>query len=183
MHAFFWGWMLLCSFMWQEFTGREEDNHVRRPVYRAKVPHSWVRLDPSGSIEDTTKPNISFQIDEKVQLTVHSFPSMRIPPRAQVERWLGQAHGDVHEVSHGGFVGLCLRAPTLLAWSLQLDFEHDQILRLLASSKAEEAHFEQMRADYTIKAVGPEALIEKHREEIELFAHSFELIQEIPARS
>ncbi len=178
----------------QEFTGRDElvsdQTRVRRPVYRAKVPCGWKRIETDGSLMDTKIPNIAFEIEEGLKVTVHTFPSAsletRIPPFAQVERWKRQLSGDVKtlskQIAHGGFAGIALEAPTLLAWSMQLDTEHYQTLAFLANSDAEKEHYKQMSADYTIKATGPEELIEKHKEELFLFANSFELIQEIPRR-
>jgi len=40
----------------------------------------------------------------------------------------------------------------------------------------------QMRSDFTIKAVGWRDALEKHKDEIVMFANSFELIEEIPTR-
>lgn len=180
----------------QEFAGREEvvlDRvKLRRPVYQAKVPKSWIRIDPEGSIQDTRKPIVTFHIDEQLTLNLHTFPSEnlkeRIPPSAQIERWKRQlksepAQAIVEIVGQGGFTGLFVEAPSLLAWSMQMDMEHYQTLSFLAHSPSEQEHFKQMRADFTIKVTGPEEKIKKHREEICLFANSFELIQEIPKRT
>ncbi|MCC5832975.1 MAG: hypothetical protein JJU12_08050 [Chlamydiales bacterium] len=176
----------------EEFTGREESAGaalVRRPVYRAKVPAGWKRVDHDGSIQDTREPNVSFLIDEELKVTIHTFPSNRleerIPPKAQVARWmrqLGEVETRLEPACRCGFFGLCLEGPTILAWSMQLDFEHYQTLSFLASCPMEEEHFKQMRADYTIKAAGPSELIARHRKELQFFAESFELIQEIPGR-
>ncbi len=38
----------------------------------------------------------------------------------------------------------------------------------------------QLRSDYTIKATGAPDSIDRHREDIEQFARSFELIEELP---
>ena len=159
---------------------------VRRPTYRAKVPSGWKRVEPEGTIEDTTLPNVTFLIGEEIHLYVHTFPTQsleeRIPPQAQITRWVRQIGEQPHQVTpigHGGFAGLQLESADVLARSLQLDLEHYQTLSFLASTKEEEEYYKQMRADYTIKVVGP---YEKHREEIDLFANSFELIQELPAR-
>ncbi len=203
MKKIFLGFLLLVScnkcpdkvppFTIQEFTGREESISekvmVRRPVYRAKVPIGWIRLDPEGSLLDTTQPNVSFLIDENLKVTVHTFPTdtleQRIPPSAQVKRWqrqLGDIKAIVKTACHGGFVGLFFEGPTVLAWSMQLDLEHYQTLSFLALSCAEEEYFKQMCADYTIKVSGPLKKIKKYRQEIFVFANSFELIQEIPKR-
>lgn len=180
-------------FTLQEFSGREErvgeTVMVRRPVYRAKVPNGWIRYDPEKPITDTREPNVTFLIEDALKVTVHTFPTVnleeRIPPIAQVERWKQQINGittSLATVSHGGFVGLCFEGPAVLAWSMQLDFEHYQTLSFLASSLLEEEHFKQMRADYTIKATGPQELIDRHKDELHFFANSFELIQGIPKR-
>lgn len=185
--------LLALTFTQQEFTGREEraenQNWVRRSVYRAKVPDGWVRIDPHGPLSDTTKANVTFMIENQVKVAIHSFPTerleQRIPPEAQVERWKSQCKGvetKISRVTRGGFDGLLFQAQGVIAWSLQLDMGHYQTLAFLATTPREEEHFKQMRADYTIKATGPQELIDKHREALFLFANSFELIQEIPKR-
>lgn len=70
----------------------------------------------------------------------------------------------------------------VLGWSLQLSPEHYRMLSHPSSAENEDK-YQQMRADVTIKAVGPKALTEKHRTKIMAFARSFELIEEIPVRS
>lgn len=182
-------------FTLQEFLGRDEivsyGKSIRRPVYHAKVPKGWKRIDPNEQepLTDSRKPIVSFVIEENLHLRVHTFPTddldERIPPVAQIERWKQQLKNgkcQVQSVGHGGFAGLFLESCGVLAWSMQLDFDHYQTLAYLGTTVEEEEHFKQMRADYTIKVTGPQELIEKHREELMLFAKSFELIQEIPSR-
>lgn len=181
----------------QIFTGRGETisygQKVRRPVYQAKVPLVWRRIDPSPDdpLSDTTKPIVKFSLDENVTLSVHTFPTSsleeRIPLTAQVERWRSQLKGApcmLDRVGHDGFAGLYFEGKnettTVCAWCLQLDFAHYQKLHFMAATLEEEEHYKQMSADYTIKVSGPTALIEKHKKEILLFAGSFELIDEIP---
>ena len=183
----------------QEINGRDEiisyNQKVRRPVYRAKIPLSWKRIDPEGldSLLDTTKPIVSFEIADKLRLTLHTFPTTsleeRIPPAAQIERWRNQLKGGsfyIEKITQGGFAGLYFEGKrentTVCAWSMQLDSQHYQTLHFLASTVEEEEHYKQMAADFTIKVSGPGESIEQHWEEIALFANSFELIQEIPAR-
>jgi hypothetical protein len=187
-------------FTLQEFNGRDEiisyGQMVRRPVYHAKVPLTWKRIDPLPieSLLDTTKPIVAFAIDENVTLTVHTFPSSsqeeRIAATAQIERWINQLKGGdylIEKVSHSGFAGLFFEGKqekiTVCGWSLQLDLDHYQTLHFLTSTVEEEEHYKQMAADYTIKVSGLSTLIDQHREEISLFADSFELIQELPLRS
>jgi hypothetical protein len=189
----------LPPFALQQFNGRDENiayrHRVRRPVYQAKVPLQWRRIDPAPqeSLLDTTKPIVSFTLDEHVVVTVHTFPTdsleERIPPALQVERWQRQMKGGschIENVGHGGFTGLYFEGSndqkTSCCWSLQLDLDHYQTLHFLAESVEEEEHYKQMAADYTIKVTAPSSLIEKYREEISLFANSFDLIQELPTR-
>ena len=172
-----------------EIVGRDT-----RPVYRAKVPETWVSLPPEGALSDTTKPNAAFLIDDSVRVTVHSFPTdsfeERISPMAQVERWRRQI-APLEEVVEGaaraGFIGLFYEGRhvdhSVLAWSMQLDAEHYLTLQFLEGTPEERAFFKQLRADYTIKVTGPSEVIEKHRRELLEFAKSFELIQEIPKRT
>ncbi len=183
----------------QEFNGRDElisyGQMVRRPVYQAQVPLGWKRIDPEAQETnlDTTKPIVSFEIEDQIVLTVHNFPSEsleeRVPLEAQVQRWQKQLPGIesvVENVAHGGFYGLYLEGKTseltLAAFAFQLDLEHYQTLHFFAGTVEEEEHYKQMSADFTIKVCGPCAMIERHREEIRLFANTFELIQEIPTR-
>jgi len=186
-------------FALQQIQGRDEliswGKFVRRPVYQAKIPLMWKRVDPSEneSLLDTTKPIVSFRVDKEVVLNVHTFPAYsleeRIPPSAQIERWHSQLKPTKYKVEaavYSGFAGLYFEGKnseeSLLAWSLQLDMEHFQTLHFLSGTVEEEEHYRQMAADYTIKVYGPSTLVEKHREEILLFATSFELIQELPER-
>jgi hypothetical protein len=179
---------------WQQICGRDEGTpQERTPIYRVKVDTTWRRVDPEGgsSIADTRLPNCTFLISEggeEVRITVHTFPSdgleERIPPQAQVARWKGQFKkiepGSliVAQRAYGGFAGLYFEAAgtlngqeeQVMAWSMQLDMRHFQAL----SAKQE-------RADYTIKVVGPYELVNQHRDQIERFAHSFELIHPIPS--
>jgi hypothetical protein len=181
--------------------------YSRPQVYRARVPANFFRKEPdfSESIVDTTKPLCEFIIDEqnkgKIRITVHNFPSEnaeeRIPSNAQVARWKRQfAELDLVTVTqtpqaYGGFSGLFFEGSgtlanehiTMMAWTMQLAPEHYSALsfHMNLSQVPQEKHFwKQMRGEYTIKAIGPSALMLKHRREIAAFARSFELIQEIP---
>jgi len=171
------------SSQWQEISGRDVDL-----VYRAKVPHQWNRTDPAGPIHDTTLSLCEFMIDD-IRITIHNFPSNtideRIPPFAQIERWkrqipsLDPISANITPQSHGGFVGYLFEGTgnneTTMAFSMQIATEHYQTLSRDISSKSK-----QMRADYTIKAVGPTDSIQMRKEELLSFARSFELIEEIP---
>jgi len=186
-------------FTWQEINGRDEivayGQRVRRAVYHAQIPLGWQRFDPahSKSNEDTTQPIVSFVIDDGLALVVHTFPSNnldeRIPPIAQVQRWQGQLQKcqAVQRVGHSGFTGLYLEGMNekggVRAWAMQLDMQHYQTLHFLAGTVEEEEHYKQMSADYTIKVFGPVEKLEQHRNAIDLFVNSFELIQEIPSRT
>ncbi len=185
---------------WQVICGRDEgqglDRVVRYPLYRAKVPKDWIRKDSTESVADTTRPLVEYSIDGNIVVTVHNFPAdaleKRIPPEAQIERWKRQLNGEEEVLkpqAHGGFAGLALCAvrrsdnncSAVLGWAMQLAPEHFQNLQL-AGTEEEMRHFRQMRSDYTIKAKGPPDLIEQHKSMIELFADSFELIEELPTR-
>lgn len=193
---------------WYQITGRDEKlsavEFKRQVIYQARVPKTWLVLVPEEalSLSDTTLANCTFQIDhgkEFVKITVHSFPSSaieeRIPPAAQIGRWLRQFEEiDPSAISivpeaRAGFAGYHLEAcgrhqnnlkeqTLMLAWAMQLDPSHYHALNL---SNNTEEHLRQLRADYTIKAVGPKELVEQSRDEILTFARSFELIDEIPS--
>ncbi len=182
---------------WQEIAGRDLGHSliIRHPVYRARVPYHWKRVDPLPSVSnaDTTKPLVEFWIDDQVSVNVHNFPSdsleERIPPAAQVARWRKQLVGlnpkeaVVKPISRAGFAGLFFEGQghdvLVMAWSLQLDAEHYRVL--LKGENRENGDFlKQMRADVTIKVVGPPDVVESYQDELMDFAGSFELIQEIP---
>lgn len=176
-----------------EFAGR----HLRQlPIYRVKVPKTWqCRLpSPDESIADTTKPLCEFFIREgeqqEIRITIHQFPTEKIddrtPPQAQISRWkqqfdqLDQNALFIIPQSFSGFVGLLFEASgimkgketTVMGWSMQIAGEHyhrmsDHVLK-------------EMRADVTIKVVGPKTLVSKYRPQLVAFGRSFELIQEIP---
>ncbi len=185
---------------WQEIYGRDEGFPIQRfPVYRAKIPLSWLRQDPTPteSIADTKKALCEFFIkegSEKIYITIHNFPleqlTKSIPPIAQIQRWKGQLEErdptliTIKPITHGGFVGLSLESQgmmkgkliKILGWSMQLGSEYDQLLIL-----KNETFAKQQRAAYTIKAVGPPSLINKYKKSITAFADSFELIEELPS--
>jgi len=184
------------AFPWVTIAGREEP---RTPLYRAQVA-PVLRLKPElqvlslkpelQNLKDTTIPLAEFTIED-VKVTVHNFPSDRledrIPPAAQIARWKQQfdeilpSNTQISPAAHGGFSGLYFQGTgishglphAVLGWSMQIAPEHYQNLH--------DQRYRQMRSDYTIKAVGPPDQIQKHRKEIEQFANTFELIEEIPS--
>jgi hypothetical protein len=78
------------------------------------------------------------------------------------------------------------REEGMLGWAMQLAPEHYATLTA-AKNKAlqleESEEINQMRADFTIKATGPKPLIKLHKDAINNFARSFELINSIPQTS
>ena len=71
----------------------------------------------------------------------------------------------------------------VLAWGMSLSPEHDHILRSVQIELPEKVDYlSDLRADYTIKAIGNTEEIDTHRKAILAFARSFELIEEIPNR-
>lgn len=176
---------------WVAIHGR--DVAVNDPIYRARVPSNWQRQAPvsDDQREDTMQPNCHLRIEDSegsIDIIVHNFPSesmeARIPPAAQVARWQRQVGARastadlVQPIAHAGFIGLSYAADGVMAWSLQLAKEHYLALSMAPDSRRKH----QMRADYTIKATGPEGALARHRREITAFARSFELIDEIPVR-
>jgi hypothetical protein len=172
-----------------------------RPIiYRIKAPKAWTYSQPSlnDSLTDTTLALCEFSIEEdgqSIRITIHNFPSdkieERIPPKAQIARWkqqfqeLSTASVIIKPQAYSGYTGLFFEGSgkfngtltTILGWSMQMGREHYQTLSVFDHSL-----YKQMRADVTIKAVGPTDLMQKKRQEIEQFARSFELINEIPTR-
>jgi len=186
------------DYSWQEFQARNEELSLVRPViYRAFVPNSWTRKDfgANGSISDTKKPICEFIVADsadQVHLTIHTFPfnhsQARIPCQAQMMRWKNQFEElhplltHVYNETHGGFCGMKLEAQgvfqqkeqKMIAWSMELANEHERQLHLSAR-KIDNYKL----ADYTIKVVGSPHLVDKHKNEIQKFAESFELIEEL----
>lgn len=183
-----------------DLTSPTEDFKQSRPLlYRAMTPSDWMRKDPSPteSIADTMKPIAEFSIqegEEVVAITLHTFPVSSeipsIPAPAQISRWKRQfdpldiAAAHTEEEAHGGFKGIFFEGsgilngtPTMvLAWSMQLAPAYIKIL-----SQEKHSLNIKKRADYTIKAIGPPSLLQKHRSDIVAFARSFELIDELPS--
>lgn len=176
-----------------------------RPLYRIKYDPTWIVRDPlqDEDLSDTTKALCEFIIPDAegvIRINFHSFPSeaidQRIPPTAQVARWQRQfeelSPHDSYTLpqSFSGYAGLLFcgagtmqgKPMKMMAWSLQLGPTHYRSL-LYPSSHQENQLYRQMRADITIKAIGPTALVEKHADAILAFARTFELIEEIPERS
>lgn len=191
----------------QEIFGRDNS---QLPLYQVKVPKKWKnQIQSALSLEDTTKPLCEFIIQNnehdsdteksmgQIRITIHNFPSEsiteRIPPNAQIARWKRQLTKmdpnslSVEPQAFGGFVGFLFEGTgllsedptTILGWIMQIAPEH---YRALNRPGKDVNYRKQMRADYTLKAVGPKQLIEKYKDEIIVFARSFELIQEIPSQ-
>lgn len=188
----------------QIIKGRDHQG-TRLDVYRVRVPASWIRKDtlPEESLIDTTKSICEFMISKGtsfIRITIHNFPSdtmdQRIPPAAQIARWERQfdllisSESSTIPQAFNGFVGLKFKGVgtlnqkevIVLGWSVQLSKEHYRTLTY-PKTPLESTLFSQMRADVTIKAVGPKELMEDKEIEIHEFARSFELIAEIPSRS
>jgi hypothetical protein len=180
---------------WKEIQGRNG-----QLIYRARIPAHWdCILTPIDQLKDTMKPLCTFT-SGGVSITIHNFPNdkieNRIPPKAQVARWKGQfqdlnsSNSFTMPESHAGFSGYYFEGVGLiggekkmvLAWAMQIATDHYHFLTY-PSTKEEVNNFPQMRADYTIKAIGMVDAIEKNKDDIITFARSFELIQDIPSRS
>lgn len=188
----------------QDIMGRGEEAD-RQSIYRIRAPERWIRRDPlpGESLNDTTKALCEFIIleeTETVRISIHNFPSTkieeRVPVEAQLARWRRQfetldvAQSRTMPQAFSGYVGLLFEGngilkgkPTMvLGWVLQMAPEHYLMLSR-SKSPEDEKLYNQMRSDVTIKAVGPKALMNKHKQDIIAFGRSFELILEIPVRS
>ena len=146
-----------------------------RPLYRAALEPGW-QLTSEMPNSDTTVPNAVVWVEEDLSITVYNFPQEKqIPPRAQIERWKKQLPTETETlttpVSWSGYEGLFFEAPTVLGWAFSVGSVH---YRHLTDP--------EKRADVTLKATGTPEAMTRHREAIEAFAHSFEMIEEIPAR-
>ncbi len=174
----------------------------RNPIYQAVIPENW-RIDKQSLEQlnfDTKLPLVEIHIvdnQEIIRITVHNFPTEsideRIPPLAQIQRWKEQftttdpLSETITPQAFSGFIGYLFEIRgeqkgeriSLLAYSLQICREHYRTL----SSPYFPLSFEetqQMRSDVTIKAMGKDFMIEKHKQDIIRFARSFELIHDIP---
>lgn len=185
----------------EQIPGRHQESRL---VYQAQVPSDWIRQNPSSDfLTDTTKPLCEFSIQEgedTIRITIHSFPSLRaeerIPPMAQIMRWKRQLKDidpttvEVIPQAYAGFVGFLFMGSgrlkgelaAVMGWSMQISPEHYRVLSKMGAVTGDN-HFQQMSADYTIKATGPKKLMEKHKQVMVAFARSFELIEEIPVHS
>lgn len=153
------------------------------PIYQAEAPLSWKKIDPKAhqNLSDTTVPICSFEVGN-ILITVHNFPytslDQRVPPIAQIARWKEQFYvhnGDVTPIAHGGFGGFRLEAHDpygkgIIAYAMQMT---PSLFHIVDNP--------QIKADYTIKAVGPKSEMEEERNGIDAFANSFELIEPIPS--
>lgn len=151
----------------ETFSGR----YTKRALYQTEVPLHWQRIEPEGDLRDTKIPIVSYQIEDAL-LTLHTFPyssfEMRIPPEAQVERWKRQFNnaGEVTQVAHGGFGGFRHEIEgEMIGYAMQLS---PVLFKAILD--------QDIRADYTIKCVGPQITLEKYRDEIDDFATNFEWI-------
>lgn len=188
----------------QVIDGRD-DGQGRLSLYRVQAPISWIRHDPlpTDSLKDTTKFLCEFIImdnDDIIRIAIHNFPSLlisdRISSQAQVARWQRQITSldplTTYTIpqSFSGYSGLLFfgegkmdeKEVAILSWSLQIAPEHYRNLQQEELTK-NPSIYSQMRADVTIKAVGPKHSMRKHKQAITKFARSFELIREIPTRT
>lgn len=194
----------------QEIKGRDYDGH-RFSVYRARAPVDWIRKDtfPEESLTDTKKSICEFFIphgSESIRISIHNFPSdsidQRIPPAAQVGRWQRQfeilqpEESGIVPQAFSGYSGLKFKGvgrlkpegnteaeaqdTMVIGWSLQIGKDHYGALSQ-PPEPSDSNLYREMRADVTIKAQGPKDLMQQHEEEINAFARSFELIEEIPS--
>lgn len=181
------------SATWLSLSGRNNEETLDRElVYRLRVPNHWTYTlpSPNDSLFDSKKSLAEFYIDTDIKISVHNFPATtletRTPPQAQISRWEKQfdvidyTSTSTTPQAFGGFSGYLYEASGLLnnqpirmmAWIMQMAPEH---FRQLDSN--------QMRADYTIKVVGPINKVHQYSQEIIKFSRSFELIEEILSKS
>lgn len=193
------------ALVWQEIAGRDNQPEsgaiIRYPLYRIKIPQEWQRVDPEPhqSIADTTLPLVTYLIktpDGEIKFTVHHFPPLTskkgIPPLAQVNRWKGQfdeleaTHNSLEPQAFSGFVGwkfdaeglLHESATAMLAWALELSPEHGT--KIIPFGTAEERRYSlQIKADVTLKFVGPASAVALQRKVLINAARTFELIPDL----
>lgn len=188
---------------WQNIQGRDDGvaSFSRQPIYRIKALDAWSRMDPIDniSISDTMLPIVEYFIpNTDIHITIHNFPSdevtTRIPPLAQTARWERQFEEiDPTSIflkpqSFNGFVGLRFEAiglihakeTMIIAWALQLGEEHFH--QYIQPTNLKNSSDIQIRSDVTIKISGSPQNLKTHASDIDFFARSFELIDEIPVK-
>lgn len=188
---------------WENINGRDEGSppFFRQPIYRIFTPITWERINSvDSSIVDTMLPIVEYRIpNTDIHITIHNFPSSdvtsRIPPIAQTARWERQfeeidpASIKLIPQSFSGFVGLRFEAiglinskeTMIIAWALQLGEEHFH--HFIQPSTLKNLSDIQIRSDVTIKVTGSPHYIKSYASQIDQFARSFELIDEIPVRT
>ena len=185
-------------YQWQKIAARNEEKSLNRPlVYQALLAKQWKKIPIpfDQSIYDSKLAVCQFLIEEtkpELSLFLHTFPfnkgQMRPSPQAQIERWKRQFEAatslemEVTPFSCNGFCGLKLIAEgkmkgkpvQMIAYAMQLAEEHRREIELSLSPLDR-----YKLADYTIKIVGPLLDLQRHKEDIEKFAQSFEFIDEL----
>ncbi len=191
------------QYRWEKIQGRGDGD----AVYRIRVPRSWKRMPASEEAYAGYKEqaNAAFYIKgegETIRVAIYTFPSKTLEERmtvdAQVLRWRRQFNVLEPDTiiiipqSYGGFAGVFLAAEgtlegygifekMMLGWAMNIDTEFYHVLSEIKGSEEEENYAYQMRADYTIEAIGGKDLMEKHKKDIIESARTFELIKDIPA--
>ena len=85
------------------------------PLYQIEIPDSWVSIEVPVT-EDTKEPIAKWEAPG-IQVVLHNFPEMNIPPEAQVERWRRQKPADhVTPQAFSGFQGLLYENDTTMGY-------------------------------------------------------------------
>jgi hypothetical protein len=185
--------------------GRDNGQNAEdRPyVYRVSIPPDWNYIEPKMKTSnfDSRLPIDEFSIgegEERIHISVHNFPpgenGLRIAPMAQIARWkrqftsLNHTKSSLIPQSFNGYFGFRFEGSgilkgnptTIIGWALQLGSEHFLTLSY-PRDEFDDNTLTQMRSDVTIKVTGSPKNVEKHKQAIDNFARSFELIHEIPS--
>lgn len=133
--------------------------------YQAEIPTGWSILQEEETLFTLGR--------DRVEVTLRlSPPEIKDRPQKVVLNWSQGLNGAIpgaialsHE-AHNGFAGLSLFVDNgqsgLLGWAMELD-----------------PSFGQEPKGYTVRAFGPLSEVEEHRLEIEKFARSIELVNEL----
>lgn len=148
-----------------------------KPLYSLLLPPGW-RIEAVQNLEDTKEPIAKFT-KEGVEVTFHTFEEAPSPP-FQVERWKKQLSPiytetiQVKEVKRSGFVGIQFEG--------EGRFRGSDTAFLAVSMRLDPTHYQTLKIDYTLKAIGnPKRLFSLKEEILKLFA-SLQLIDELPER-
>lgn len=154
----------------KEIHGRNEAH-----LYQIQVPLGWESKGPEELYRVDTKLALSEFMLDSIRIAIHNFPD-RIPPGAQIERWKKQfttlEESTIIPQSFSGYAGYLFEGIG--------ELKGEKVMMLAWTMQPGKTLKGESNSDITIKATGPENVMNDLKESIITFARSFELQQEIP---